>query len=93
MVSETEDDLDLEVEVVLRAGRAPGDDPSADRFERRVSRAASEIVEHLQGGLAVALRTDAMYFPADAGQRHRTRLLSFLALVRGDRSPEVEAAP
>ncbi len=92
MVSETEDDVDLEVEVVLSASRDRGGAPTGDRFERRVSRAASEVVEHLQRGLAVALRTDAIYLPAETGPRHRIRLLSFLALVRADGSAEAEAS-
>jgi uncharacterized protein (DUF58 family) len=80
LVSETEDDQDAEVEVRLF---------SRDRFEEAVSRAASEVIEHLQAGLAVALRTDAAYLNPDAGGRQRARLLSFLALVQSDgRAPE-----
>ena len=82
LVGETEDDRDAEVEVRLRA--QPKRDASSgdpERFEERVSRAASEVVRHLQDGLAVALRTDADYIPADSGIRQRARLLAFLALV------------
>ena len=58
-------------------------------FERAVSRAASEVVEHLQKGLAVALRTDSIYVAAQSGDRQRARLLAFLALVTPDgRSPQ-----
>ena len=52
-----------------------------------MSRAASEVVHHLQAGVAVALRTDAAYIPPDAGTRQRARLLSFLALVEPDGRP------
>jgi uncharacterized protein (DUF58 family) len=94
LVGEIEDDRDAEVEVRLRArSERPGAEakprPGLDRFEEAVSRAASEVVGHLQEGLAVALRTDAVYVPADAGGRQRARLLSFLALVDADgRAPE-----
>ncbi len=46
--------------------------------------AASEVVEHLQRGLAVALRTDAVFVAAEPGDRQRARLLAFLALVAAD---------
>jgi uncharacterized protein (DUF58 family) len=87
LVIETEDDANADVEVRLRAAERPARSGAAARFERRVSRAASEVVHHLQAGVAVALRTDAAYFPADAGIRQRARLLSFLALVEPDGRP------
>ena len=94
LVSETEDDHEAEIEVRLRARNTP--ERGLDRasgFERAVSRAASEVVGHLQNGLAVALRTDAAYVAADSGARHRARLLSFLALVAPDgRGPLVDGA-
>ncbi len=85
LVSETEDDRETEVEVRLRTRSTPsrGFD-RASGFERAVSRAASEVVEHLQRGLAVALRTDAVYVAAEPGDRQRARLLAFLALVAAD---------
>jgi len=93
MVSETEDDRDAEVEVRLHCVKERPDQPEAGRFEQAVSRAASEIVSHLQAGLAVALRTDATYMPPDAGIRQRARLLSFLARVSPDgRAPDPEEA-
>ena len=93
LVSETEDDRDAEVEVRLRGARSrPGEGLSAtapeparsERFEQAVSLAASEVVGHLEDGLAVALRTDADYLAAAAGMRQRARLLSFLARVAPD---------
>ena len=105
LVGETEDDRDAEVEVRLRGGAGSQRRVAAsregvapprrarDRFEQAVSGAASEVVAHLQAGLAVALRTDGAYLPPDAGRRQRARLLSFLARVGPDgRGPE-EAAP
>ena len=87
LVIETEDDANADVEVRLRAAEQPARSGAAARFERRVSRAASEVVHHLQAGVAVALRTDAAYIPPDAGTRQRARLLSFLALVEPDGRP------
>jgi uncharacterized protein (DUF58 family) len=83
-VTETEDDANADVEVRLHAAERPERAGAAARFERRVSRAASEVVHHLQAGVAVALRTDAAYFPPSGGSRQRARLLSFLALVEPD---------
>jgi uncharacterized protein (DUF58 family) len=83
LVSETEDERAAQIEVRLHARAAPNA-PASDRFERAVSRAASEVVAHLRDGLAVALRTDSAYLPADVGPRQRTRLLGFLAQVAPD---------
>ena len=80
LVRELEDDHDAEVEVRLRTG---GGDPG-DGFEKRVEWAASEFVAHLEAGLRVALRTDSDVIEAGAGDRHRARGLSFLALVEPD---------
>ena len=69
--------------VVLRtAGRSDG-----DAFERDVSRAASEVLFHLDAGERVGLRTDAAHYEADAGPQHRSALLSFLARVCPEPSP------
>ncbi len=92
LVSETEDDRDAEVEVRLRAVKGPVR-AGLDRFEQAVSRAASEVVDHLQNGRAVSLRTDAIHLPADAGLRQRARLLSFLARVTADGRPPEEPRP
>lgn len=101
LVSETEDDRDAEVEVRLRSNRRrPGEAlappgpalPRSERFEQEVSRAASEVVGHLQDGLAVALRTDGDYVAPAAGPRQRARLLSFLARVAPDGRTHDEAS-
>jgi uncharacterized protein (DUF58 family) len=89
LVTETEDERDAEVEVRLHAVRAraaatPPPEGCASPFEQSVSVAASEVIAHLQRGMAVALRTDATYLNADAGARQRARLLSFLARVGPD---------
>lgn len=93
LVTETEDDREAQVEVRLRARGAPGRGrDQASGFERAVSRAASEIVEHLHRGLAVALRTDSVYLAPEPGDRQRTRLLAFLALVAPDGQARKEPA-
>ncbi len=84
MVTESEDDHDAEVEVRLRSAAPRPDRPDENRFEKAVSRAASEVVAHLSSGLAVALRTDNEYLPPESGIRQRARLLSFLARVAPD---------
>jgi len=85
LVAETEDDRKAEIEVRLGpAPLAPAGSDSAPAFEQSVSRAASEITAHLHTGAAVALRTNAVYLAAEAGERQRTRLLAFLARVRSD---------
>lgn len=77
-VSETESETLQAIEVELQ----PGDALRADVFELRVSRAASEVVHHLESGLRVGLRTHDGRFDADAGRRHRTALLRHLARVQ-----------
>jgi len=84
-VTEIESEHEAEVEVRLKTrGIAPG-----EPFENRVSWAASEIVALIDADDRVSLRTDGPCFAADTGQRHRARLLSFLALVQ----PESALAP
>ena len=86
LVLQVENERDSEVEVELRtcSGRrapesaAEGEDAS---FEWRVSRAATEVVFHLDAGLRVGLRTESERVPVAAGERQRARLLSFLARV------------
>jgi uncharacterized protein (DUF58 family) len=81
LVRELESECDEEARVRLRtAGERPG-----EGFERRVRRAASEIVAHLEAGRRVALGTDERDFPAGSDPTHRARLLGFLA----DVSPEL----
>ncbi len=85
MVGEVDDDRSRQIEVLLRTQSATHDrDQLVGRhseFERRVCRAASEIVCHLDAGSPVALRTDREYIPPSSGAHHRARLLHFLALV------------
>ena len=54
--------------------------------------AASGVVAAFEAGVRVGLRTDDVRLRADAGPRHRTRLLSYLARLRPasseTRSPE-----
>jgi uncharacterized protein (DUF58 family) len=77
LVRELESECEDEARVQLRtAGELPG-----EGFERRVRRAASEIVAHLQAGRRVALRTDEHAFAAGGDASHRARLLGFLAEV------------
>jgi len=62
---------------------------AGERFERSVVWVASEIAALLDAGSRVALRTDDELIDADAGIRHRARLLTYLALVE----PTDETAP
>jgi uncharacterized protein (DUF58 family) len=80
LVCETEDDRDAEVEVRLR-GVDGHDDRADERFEKGVSRTASEVVRHLCDGLAVGLGTDALVLPPESGPRQQALLLAFLARV------------
>jgi uncharacterized protein (DUF58 family) len=70
-----------ELEVLLpTAGSEPG-----DAFERRVSRAASEVVAGLDAGRRVGLRAGAERIRAAAGPRQRARLLTCLARIEPER--------
>jgi len=80
LVTETDYEHETEVEVRLRTRNVPSGDP----FEDRVSWAASEIVALLDADNRVMLRTDGRCFPADSGRLHRSRLLTYLALVEPD---------
>jgi len=80
LVTEIENEQESEVEVRLRTR----DVPHGDRFEERVTWAASEVVALLDAETRVSLRTDGRCFPADSGRHHRARLLAYLALVQPD---------
>lgn len=54
---------------------------SREVFERRVVRAASEVVAGLDAGRRVALRAGPTQLEAGSGPRQRARLLAFLARV------------
>lgn len=49
--------------------------------EERITRAASEVVTHLESGARVGLRAPATRFAPATGFAHRTELLSFLARI------------
>ncbi len=87
MVREVENEECTELEVRLRTiDHEPG-----EAFEMAVQWAASEVVAFLEAGSRVSLRTDATRIAADSGDRHRARLLTFLARVQPD-GRGVEAA-
>jgi uncharacterized protein (DUF58 family) len=91
LVREIEGEHDAEVEVRLRThGAEPG-----ERFERSVVWVASEIAALIDAGSRVALRTDDCLIEAGAGDRHRARLLTYLALVEpgGDALGAAVVAP
>lgn len=70
-------DESAELEVLLHtAGSEPG-----EAFERRVSRAASEVVAGLDAGRRVGLRAGAERVRPEAGSRQRAQLLSLLARI------------
>lgn len=86
VVGEREGDGRSEIEVLLRLPATL----SASQVEQRVSRAASEVVAHLEAGLAVGLRSREIAFPATRGHAHRTALLTHLARV-GTEPPILES--
>lgn len=85
LVREPEDTERREARVRL----ATAGKPDAEAFEAEVRRAASQVVHHIDAGLRVALSTDSTDIKADAGPRHRARLLGFLARV----GPDARSAP
>jgi uncharacterized protein (DUF58 family) len=78
LVTETDHEHESEVEVRLRTRNVA----SGNGFEDRVSWAASEIVALIDADNRVVLRTDGHCFPAGSGRLHRSRLLTYLALVQ-----------
>ncbi len=79
-------DESAELEVLLHtAGSEPG-----LAFERRISRAASEVVAGLDAGRRVGLRAGAERIRAATGPRQRAHLLAFLARLAPAR-PGAEA--
>jgi len=77
IVGERESESSAQVEVLLHL---PATSTSTE-IEHRVARATSDVVQFLDEGLEVGLRTDQVRFEADSGFTHRTALLSFLAHV------------
>jgi uncharacterized protein (DUF58 family) len=88
LVSEIETEHQAEIEVRLQTRGVEAGQP----FEMRVSWAASEIVALLDSDRRVSLRTESGRFEADSGQRHRARLLSFLALIQPGAEPAMESS-
>jgi len=66
-----------EFEVLLRLPA----EAASGVIEERVSRAASEVVTHLETGSLVGLRSQATLFRPASGAAHRSELLTFLARV------------
>jgi uncharacterized protein (DUF58 family) len=64
---------------------------AASVVEERISRAASEVVAHLEAGLRVGLWTPFERYGADSGFAHRSRLLAHLA--RLDPRPPPATSP
>ncbi len=87
IVGEREGEANAQIEVLLQIH------PNLNVFEieRRISRAASEIVRHLGSGLQVGLRTSTHRFPPGGGMGHRTQLLSFLAHVEANSPEELQS--
>jgi len=80
IVGEREGEKSAQIEVLLTI---PESLDSAE-IENRISRATSEVVQHLDQGRQVGLRTATNRFAPDAGFAHRTELLSFLAWVKAE---------
>lgn len=87
VVGEREGQTASEVEILLPL--AP-EIPAAAQ-EERISRATSEIVEHLAAGHRVGLRTRSARFTPGSGPAHRRELLAFLAEIPVEH--EERAAP
>ena len=64
-----------------------------ENFENAVGFTASEVLALLERGNLVALRTDSEFVESGHGLRHRTRLLTFLALVAPDETPATDPLP
>lgn len=85
VVGEREGHTAAEVEILLLFGG----DPTPAAIEGRISRAASELVHHLDAGHRVGLRTRTVRFAPATGPVHRRELLRFLARLE----PDGEAVP
>ena len=75
LVGERQEETSRELEIRLEPEPA---DPEPV-VEERISRAASQIVQHLEDGWRVGLRTPRERFIPEAGRRQRSALLSCLA--------------
>lgn len=81
VVGEREGHTTAEVEILLLLAR----DMTPAAIEGRISRAASELVHHLDAGDRVGLRTRSVRFAPATGPGHRRELLAFLARLEPDR--------
>jgi uncharacterized protein (DUF58 family) len=80
VVGEREGHTAAEVEILLLFGG----DPTPAAIEGRISRAASELVHHLDAGHRVGLRTRTIRYAPATGPAHRRDLLQFLARLEPD---------
>lgn len=80
IVGERDSDSRGQIEILLRLPQ----DLEPQEVEARVSRAASEVVAHLDAGADVGLRTARTRFAPAAGVAHRAELLACLARVEVD---------
>lgn len=60
-------------------------------IEERITRAASEIVTHLESGSRVGLRSETIRFAPNNGFPHRSELLTYLARAERDAEPTTRA--
>jgi uncharacterized protein (DUF58 family) len=88
IVAQREGEANAQIEVLLQIHSSLND----FEIERRISRATSEIVRHLENRLQVGLRTDTHRFLPDSGLAHRTQLLSFLARVEPSSHDDLQSA-
>ena len=80
---------DEPAEIQVELARSAGE--PAEHFERRVSRAASEVVAGLAAGHRVGLRAAPESIGAASGARQRSRLLAFLAQVQAPGAAQGQA--
>jgi uncharacterized protein (DUF58 family) len=87
IVGEREGEQSAQIEVLLSIP----DSMQSTEIESRISRATSEVLQHLEKGRRVGLRAATARFAPDSGLAHRTELLSFLARVEADPAERPEA--
>lgn len=80
VVGEREGHTAAEVEILLLINA----EMTRDAIEGRISKAASELVHHLDAGHRVGLRTRSVRFAPASGPGHRRELLCFLARVEAE---------
>ena len=80
LVGERDGDAAGEIEIALRLR----DGAPPEEHEEAISVAASEVVQHLDAGLHVGLRTATLRVPPGQGAGHRSELLAHLARLDVD---------